>query len=192
MRTLGEYSVLIQPGLGGAGEDHWQRHWERVFPEFTRVEQKDWNSPVYDDWAVRLTEHVNRAPRPVVLVAHSAGTSLVMKWSFEHAEAAKKVAGAFLVAPTDRDRWNNPNGPRGFGGMILKRLPFPSAVVASRDDDRVTFDRAQHFAGAWGSLLFDAGRNGHLGSVAKLGLWPQGLVFFGQFLASLDSQARKG
>jgi hypothetical protein len=27
--------------------------------------------------------------------------------------------------------------------------------------------------------------NGHLGSAAKLGLWPQGLVFFGQFVGTL-------
>jgi len=69
--------------------------------------------------------------------------------------------------------------------MILKRLPFPSAVVAGRDDDRVTFERAREFAKAWGSIFFDGGNHGHLGSAAKLGLWPQGLVFFGQFLATL-------
>jgi len=167
MRDLRSFSVLIHPGLGGAGEDHWQTHWERAFPDFVRVQQADWEQPVYDDWAARLTEAVDKAPRPVVLVPHSAGT--------------------FFVAPSDRDRWNvgSPSGPRGFGGMILKRLPFPSAVVAGRDDDRVTFDRAQEFAKAWGSIFFDGGNHGHLGSAARLGLWPQGLVYFGQFLATL-------
>jgi predicted alpha/beta hydrolase family esterase len=187
MRTLSDFSVLIHPGLGGAGEDHWQTHWERAFPDFVRVQQADWDRPVYDEWAARLTEYVDRAPRPVILVPHSAGTSLVMKWSFEQPAAARKVAGTFFVAPSDRDRWKTPGGggPVGFGGMILKRLPFPSAVVAGRDDDRVTFDRAQEFAQAWGSIFFDGGMNGHLGSAARLGLWPAGLVFFGQFLATL-------
>lgn len=27
--------------------------------------------------------------------------------------------------------------------------------------------------------------NGHLGSASMLGVWPQGLVYFGQFLATL-------
>jgi hypothetical protein len=111
-----------------------------------------------------------------------------MKWSFDQPAAVKKVAGTFFVAPSDRDRWKTPGGggPVGFGGMILKRLPFPSAVVAGRDDDRVTFDRAQEFAQAWGSMFFDGGNHGHLGSAAKLGLWPQGLVFFGEFIATLN------
>ena len=74
---------------------------------------------------------------------------------------------------------------QGFGGMILKRLPYPSAVVASRNDERVRFERAQAFAEAWGSQFFDAGLNGHLGSDARLGVWPAGLVMFGQFLDTL-------
>ena len=187
MHNLSDFSVLILPGLGGAGEDHWQTHWQKAFPDFVRVQQAEWESPAYADWGPRLTEAVSKAARPVVLVAHSLGTSLTMRWSFDQPAAAKRVAGAFIVAPSDRDRWRvgDPSGPRGFGPMILKRLTFPSAVVASRDDDRVTFDRAQEFAKAWGSTFFDAGRNGHLGSAAKLGLWPQGLVFFGQFLATL-------
>ncbi|MDH5536037.1 MAG: alpha/beta hydrolase [Betaproteobacteria bacterium] len=188
MHTLNDFSVLILPGLGGAGEDHWQTHWERAFPEFVRVEQADWDRPVYDEWAARLTEAVGKAPKPVILVPHSAGTSLVMKWSFDQPTVAMKVAGAFMVAPSDRDRWKpgDPSGPQGFGGMILKPLPFPSAVVAGRDDDRVTYDRAQEFAKAWGSIFFDGGMNGHLGSAARLGLWPRGLVFFGQFIATLS------
>lgn len=187
MHTLNDFSVLILPGLGGAGEEHWQTHWERAFADFVRVQQADWDRPVYDEWAARLTDAVNKAPKPVVLVPHSAGTSLVMKWSFDQPAAAKKVAGAFMVAPSDRDRWKTPGGggPQGFGGMILKRLPFASAVVAGRDDDRVTYDRAQEFAKAWGSMFFDGGMHGHLGSAARLGVWPQGLVFFGQFLATL-------
>jgi predicted alpha/beta hydrolase family esterase len=188
MRELKDFSVLIQPGLNGAGADHWQTHWEKAFPDFRRVPQADWQKPVYDVWAKKLTEEVMKAPRPVVIVPHSAGTSLVMKWSFEQPDAVKKVAGVFFVAPSDRDRWNpgSTSGPQGFGNMILKRLPYPSMVVAGRDDDRVTFDRAQEFAKAWGSTFVDAGNKGHVGESSKLGLWPEGLVWFGQFLASLD------
>ncbi len=188
MQELKDFSVLILPGLGGAGEDHWQTHWERAFPDFVRVQQADWENVAYDEWAPRLTAAVNQAPRPVVLIAHSLGTSLTMKWSFDQPAAAGKVAGAFLVAPSDRDRFRVQNRPepRGFGQMLLKRLPFPSMVVASRNDDRVSFDRAQEFAKAWGSTLTDAGSLGHIGSAAKLGLWPAGLVWLGQFLASLS------
>ena len=190
MQTLDDYAVLIHPGLNGAGEDHWQTHWEHAFPDFVRVAQADWDRPVYTVWAAKLTETVERATKPVVIVPHSAGTSLVMKWSFEASAAVKKVAGVFFVAPTDRDRFMPPgtvSALQGFGGMILKRLPYPSAVVAGRDDDRVSYERAQEFAAAWGSMFFDGGMHGHLGSAAKLGVWPAGLVFFGQFLATLGA-----
>jgi predicted alpha/beta hydrolase family esterase len=153
-----------------------------------RVEQADWEKPVYADWSARLTEAVTRATRPVVLVAHSLGTSLTMRWSSEQAGHAKKVAGAFLVAPTDRDRFDaSPTSPvRGWGPMILEPLPFPSMVMASRNDDRVSFDRAREFAKAWGAALVDAGDLGHIGSASKLGLWPFGLFYFGQFVGSLS------
>lgn len=192
MHDLKNLTVLTLPGLHGAGPDHWQTAWEAAFPAFIRVEQADWEQPVYSEWAARLSEAVEHSPSPVVLIAHSLGTSLTMRWSFDRAALARKVAGAFLVAPTDRDRFDAPDSPlRAFGPMILKRLPFPSLVVASRNDDRVSFERAEAFAAAWGSRLVDAGSLGHIGSAARLGLWPFGLFWFGQFVGSLDLAGRK-
>jgi serine hydrolase len=187
MHDLNNLTILILPGLGGAGPDHWQTAWQKAFPSMRRVEQAEWEKPVYADWSARLTDTVARAERPIVLVAHSLGTSLTMRWAFEQPEHAKKVAGAFLVAPTDRDHFDaSPSSPvRGWGPMILKRLPFSSMVIASRNDDRVSFERAETFAAAWGSTLVDAGNLGHIGSAAKLGLWPFGLFYFGQFVGSL-------
>jgi predicted alpha/beta hydrolase family esterase len=187
-KDLSSYAVLVLPGLGGSGSEHWQTAWEGAFPSFRRVEQADWDRPVYQEWSAKLTAAVARSERPVVLIAHSLGTSLTMRWALEPSAHASMVAGAFLVAPTDRDRFDDvPDSPtRGFGKMILARLPFRSMVVASQDDDRVSFARARSFAAAWGSQFVDAGRHGHLGSAAKLGLWPAGLVWFGQFLATLD------
>jgi len=187
MRNLNDLTILILPGLGGAGEDHWQTHWQRAFPAMQRVEQTNWERPVFEEWSARLTDAVTRATRPVVLAAHSLGTSLTMRWSFEQRDHAKRVLGAFLVAPTDRDRFDaRPDSPvRGWGPMILEPLPFPAMVVASRNDDRVSFDRAELFAKAWGARFVDAGDLGHIGSAAKLGLWPFGLFYFGQLVGSL-------
>jgi len=188
MRSISDLTILILPGLGGAGADHWQTAWGAAFPGMQRVEQTNWEQPAYPEWSARLTEAVARATRPVVLVAHSLGTSLTMRWSFEQPGHAGKVAGAFLVAPTDRDRFDaSPSSPvRGWGPMILKPLSFPSMVLASRNDDRVAFERAEVFARAWGSTLVDVGNLGHIGSASKLGLWPFGLFCFGQFVGSLD------
>ncbi len=189
MQDLNNYNVLIVPGVGGSGAEHWQTFWEDAFPQFQRVQQADWDKPVYAEWAACLSAAVEKSTKPVVLVGHSLGTSLTMRWSLDNPALAKKVAGAFLVAPTDRDRFANvPDSPvQGFGNMLLKPLPFPTAVVASRDDDRVSFERAKVFADAWGASFTDAGSHGHLGSAAQLGLWPFGLVSFGQFIATLPA-----
>jgi predicted alpha/beta hydrolase family esterase len=113
------------------------------------------------------------------------GTALAARWSQE--ADTEKVAGAFLVATSDVDRLAATPGyrMRGFAPAITKRLPFPTMVLASRNDDRVAFDRAQAFASAWGSRFVDVGTLGHIGSAAKLGLWPQGLVWLGQFIDSV-------
>ncbi|MDI1246867.1 MAG: alpha/beta hydrolase [Rhodoferax sp.] len=187
MKFFSDYRVLVLPGRDGSGDDHWQTLWERLFPEFVRVQQRDWVRPVYSEWGLALTDAVTVAEKPVLLIAHSAGTSLTMRWAADRPDLARKVVGAFLVAPSDRDVLEgSPDNPiQGFGPMILKPLPFRSVVIASQNDPLVSFDRAKLFAQAWQSTLVDAGMQGHLGSAAKLGVWPQGLVTLGQFIATL-------
>jgi predicted alpha/beta hydrolase family esterase len=75
-----------------------------------------------------------------------------------------------------------------FGPMLLEPLPFPTMVLASRNDEMVSIERARVLASAWGSHFVDIGALGHIGSAAKLGLWPQGLVWLGQFIASLPKR----
>lgn len=188
MRDLSDFDILILPGWHSSGPDHWQTHWEAAFSNMRRVEQDDWDVPVYSAWSRRLTEAVKRCERPVLLVAHSLGTALATRWS--HEADTKAVAGAFLVATTDVDRYAGAPGEamRGFDPVIMQRLPFPSVVVASRNDERVSFERAMAFATAWGSHFIDAGALGHIGSAAKLGLWPQGLVWLGQFIESVGRE----
>jgi serine hydrolase len=185
MREMKDFDVLILPGWQNSGPDHWHTHWQAAFPRMRRVEQSDWESPVYSDWSRALTGAVNACERPALLVTHSLSNALVARWS--HEAGTKAVAGAFLVAPTDLDRFAGTHEAhsRGFDPLVMKRLPFPSFLLSSRDDPRVGFERAQIFAAAWGSRFVDVGPLGHIGSTAKLGLWPQGLVLFGQFIASL-------
>lgn len=185
MHAIEDFDILIVPGWHNSGPDHWQTHWQAALPNMRRVEQDDWEVPVYSDWSRRLSETVGQCQRPALLVAHSLGTALVTRWAHEHGPGP--VAGAFLVATSDVDSFaGTPGNPmRGFDPIVMKRLPFPSFVLASHDDHRVSFERSTAFASAWGSRLVDVGSLGHIGSAAKLGLWPQGLVWFGQLVASI-------
>jgi uncharacterized protein len=178
-----DFDILILPGWHNSEPGHWQSEWQSIFPNMIRVEQRDWDTPIYLDWAAQLTLAVARCRRPVLFITHSLGTALVMRWAHEH--DTRRVAGAFLVAASDRDRFDQaPDAPiRGFAPMLTTALPFPSMLLGSRDDHRVTFERAKFFADAWGSIFVDVGSLGHMDT--ELGLWPQGLVWLGQFIACL-------
>lgn len=182
---LNSFDFLILPCRDNASPDHWQSHWQLALPGMTRVEQDDWMDPQLALWAARLNEYLERASRPVILIAYSLGTSLIMHW----AKQAHRfnVAGAFMVATSDRgqpDIWPDAQ-KNGFAPMVLDRLPFPSMVLASRNDPYVVFDRSESFGAVWGATLVDMGHSGHMGNSDKLGLWPKGLFHLGSFVGSL-------
>lgn len=171
--------VLILPGLWNSGPQHWQTLWENTHPQWIRVEQRDWERPHRDDWVDTLEQAVRACSEPPYLIAHSLGCALVAHWS--QAKTGSRVAGAFLVAPSDVDAPSYPEGTHGFKPMPLAPLPFRSLVVASSNDEYVTIDRARQFADAWGSELVIIGDAGHINSASGLGNWPMGAELFRRF-----------
>jgi predicted alpha/beta hydrolase family esterase len=165
--------VLVVPGLGGSGPEHWQTAWERRFPRHVRVEQHNWDQPDLETWRATLERAVAAAGEPVAIAAHSLGCALV-------AHAARRapalpVRAALLVAPADVDSpAHTPPETHGFAPMPLARLPFPATVVASGNDPYVTLERARAFAAAWGAGFIDAGSRGHLNAASNLDDWPEG------------------
>jgi len=171
--------VLLLPGRGDSGPDHWQTHWERTFPEFERVIQSEWETPDARDWVQNLHEAIIRENRPAILVAHSLACCLVAHWVAFHSGPVK---GALLVAPSDVDSPTFSPGPVGFSPMPLQPLPFTSIVVASTDDERVSVSRSRQFAAAWRSEYVLLENRGHIGSAARLGSWPEGMKFLQKLL----------
>ena len=163
--------VLILPGLYNSGPEHWQSRWESVHQDFQRVMQDDWERPRCGDWIARLDAAVF-ATSDAVLVAHSSSCALVAHWAGRGGPGL--VRGALLVAPSDPEAASYPAGPTGFAPMPLERLPFPSIVVASTDDQYVSEARARTFAAAWASRLVIVGAAGHINSASGLGEWPAG------------------
>ena len=168
--------VLIVPGLGGSGPEHWQTAWADRLPRCSRVVQRDWDRPDRELWLQGLRQAIEAAGAPVVAVAHSLGCALVAhavsRWP---ALVARAVRAALLVAPADVDSpAHTPPETRGFAPMPLARLPFPATVIASSDDPYVTLARARAFAAAWGAAFVDAGALGHVNAASGLGDWPAG------------------
>ena len=183
MRTS-DVDILIVPGLTGSGPDHWQTRWQERLKTARRVEQDDWDRPQREAWTSRLAAAVEAATRPVVLVAHSCGVTTVV-----HAAAkmpAGRVVGAFLVAPpSERATEALAEIDRAFVPYPRDPLPFPSLVVASRNDEHCTWDEAGELALAWGSMLVDAGEAGHINTASGHGPWPEGALRLGTFLRTL-------
>ncbi|MCQ0986725.1 RBBP9/YdeN family alpha/beta hydrolase [Jiella marina] len=182
---VAEADILIIPGYKGSPENHWQSRWERKLSTAQRVAQAEWSKPVRDDWTDAVAEAVNGSRRPVVLVAHSLGVAAAVQ---AIPKFQRKVNGAFFVAPPDvASNAIRPKHLRTFGPYPRDPLPFPSLVVASRDDMFSSFDAAEDIAGAWGSLFIDAGQAGHINAESGHGPWPEGLLTFGKFMSHLPA-----
>jgi predicted alpha/beta hydrolase family esterase len=170
--------LLTVPGLEGSGPAHWQSLWEGLFPTARRVEQRDWHAPEREAWVAALEAAVAACPAPPVLVAHSLGCDAVVHWAARHGGAggARRARGALLVAPPDLEAPGLPPALHSFRPVPLAPLPFPSLLVASRDDPWARWEASEALARAWGSRLVDAGRAGHLNGASGLGAWPAGQV----------------
>lgn len=170
--------ILTVPGLMNSGPGHWQTIWEAELPHCRRVDLGSWHRPHRNSWVSNLNAAIAQADGPVILVAHSLGCHAVAWWAaLECREWSDKIAGALLVAPPEVDVAPVDERLSGFSPAPKSLLPFPSIVVASRDDPYIRFERARRLAQFWGSQFADAGQVGHINAASGLGEWS-----FGQFL----------
>jgi uncharacterized protein len=193
--------ILNAPGLWNSGPEHWQTHWERMLPDCIRIQQRNWETPVCDEWIATIESAVKEAgakksqsqiPDPfaaregwgtpeIVLTAHSMACVTVAHWAGKY--GGHGIAGALLAGPSDVEAPTYPKEPKGFCPIPMKRLPFPSILVASDDDKWVSLERAKLFADAWGSRFVNIGRAGHINSDSKMGEWPEGQRLLRELLA---------
>lgn len=183
-----EVDILIIPGYTNSDEDHWQSRWEAKLSTAKRVSQKDWHKPALEEWADAAAEAALACKKPVLAVAHSLGVPTLM-----HAlpRLQGKICGGFFVCPPDVENAAlRPKQLLTFGPYPRAPLPFPSIIVASRNDPFSDFAKAEKLAADWHSLFLDAGESGHINAASGHGPWPEGLMVFSQFLANLPSPAQ--
>jgi predicted alpha/beta hydrolase family esterase len=179
--------ILTVPGLANSGADHWQTLWEQQRSNCHRVELGQWDQPHRNSWVNQLNHTIRAAGRPVVLVAHSLGCIAVAWWALlEAADAGQLVAGALLVAPPDVEM---PCDERlaGFAPTPAAPLPFPTIVVASRNDPYLTIRAARQLAHAWHADFADAGAIGHINAASAIADWPFGRLLLDRLLARITS-----
>lgn len=175
--------VLILSGLWDSGPQHWQSHLEARHPDWRRVAHRDFNAPARNEWVAELDAAVADCAGAPVLVAHSLGCILAAHWAASGSPL--RAAGAFLVAPSDVDAPSYPIASNGFAPVPMAKLPFPSLVIASTNDEFVTRERALAFAEAWGSRYVEIGAAGHVNADAGYGDWPEGERLLLEFLEQI-------
>lgn len=102
MEGVMDQAIVIVPGIGNSGPDHWQSYWETAFPGAARIAPASWEAPDLADWTAALDTAVANAGASPLVICHSLGCLLFAHW---RAGSARAVRGAFLVAvPEIRQR----------------------------------------------------------------------------------------
>ena len=171
--------LLILPGIGNSGPEHWQSIWQAANPNFHRVVQQDWDHPQCADWVQALEQAVAHFGSRSVLVAHSLGCLLVAHWALL---TRHRIQGALLVAPPDTLAAAFPAQANTFSPAPLKPLPFPSIVVASSNDPYASISYSETLASAWSSRLVNIGAAGHINAASGFGEWDDGFLLLQSFI----------
>jgi hypothetical protein len=127
------WEPLLGPGLGRGYRVH--------APRMPRPEE-----PRYWTWACRIEELIRNTRRPV-LVGHSFGASVILKYLSENVRRPA-LAGVFLVATP---YWG-PNFPEfalapDFGARLRDLSPL--YLYHSRDDTESPFEHLAHYSAAF-------------------------------------------
>lgn len=182
--------VLTIPGLNNSGPDHWQTLWENTRGDCRRVDLGSWASPNRNAWITRLDAAIRDTDGPIILAAHSLGCLAVAWWgALQSQPYGWPIAGALLVAPPDCERVETPETIGGFGPTPRGPLPFPSILVASRNDPYIFYERAHSISKYWGSRFVDAGHSGHINAESRLGDWRFGQSLLESLIGPAQEQA---
>jgi uncharacterized protein len=178
--------ILTIPGLYGSDTRHWQTRWEDLHG-FTRVEQKNWNDPDYDQWAQCLLNYVDNctSKSEFVLVAHSLGCHLVAKI---FPLIKNYIEAVLFVAPPDLNSGVIKKDLSSFAVRHYHPLGVPGYLVYSENDPYADTDYSVRFGKQLGLLYISVGNRGHINSESHLGNWDEGFLFLDRLLDSIRTE----
>lgn len=174
-------SVLLLPGIGDSGPQHWQTRWDAKRPDCVRIQQHDWDKPICSEWMEALENAAHELGPDIFIAAHSLGCLLTAHWL---TGTSCKIRGALLVAVPDPSGQLFPSAATGFAPLSLRRLNCHSIVVASNNDPYASLEFAQQCAEQWGSRFVNIGNAGHINADSGLGDWQAGLNLLDQLMLS--------
>lgn len=82
--------TVVVPGVGGSEYNHWQSWLERQLMSCSRVQQKDWNQPILEQWIAQFVQTVAPIQDQIQIVAHSFGCLTTVAALTQHPEFNQK------------------------------------------------------------------------------------------------------
>ena len=179
-----DFDILIVPSIGGVAEGDWPSRWRAKLSTARFVHPVDPRERRREAWTEAVAGAAREATRPALFVGHGLGAAAIA--AAAAALDGADVRGAFLVAPPDEkglerlagSDWTPARGP----------LPWPSVVVASRNDPLGAYDAIAAFAADWGADLIDAGEASGLDAASGHGPWPEGLLRLAAFIKGIEKK----
>jgi len=162
-------TVLVVPGL----DDFAVTRWPQRVPGVRRVAAVDRSVPDLNRWAASVATAIDGCREAPLVVAHGFGALAALRATFLF---ERRVAGMMLVAPDDPDRHGV------LARLPATPLPYPTLVVASRDDRGIKITKAGALATRWGSRLVVTDR-------LDDDRWPEGDRLLRAFAAELVPRA---
>jgi predicted alpha/beta hydrolase family esterase len=178
--------INIIPGINNSGPEHWQTYWEHQYG-FTRIEQEDWDHPVYEKWKEKLVQSVtgNKVQKNTILIAHSLGCLLTVK---ALPEIQDYLSCIYLVAVPDPSMVFFSGQLQTFRNLPDKNLKVPGYLVYSENDPYSSIEFSVRYSRIWGLKAINAGRKGHLNSDSRLGVWEEGYEIFRRLLKEIQPE----
>lgn len=170
--------TIIVPGVGGSDYDHWQSWLQRQLISCSRVQQKDWNNPVLNEWVGNFVDTIALVNTSVQVVAHSFGCLTTIAAIDQYPELSKKIEKLILVAPANPARFGENGFARDSVGHYADyfhqiKLTIPTELMISENDPWLNYQDALILAQAWNVRANNLGHVGHINVESGFGPFPE-------------------
>lgn len=170
--------TLIVPGVGGSEYNHWQTCLQHQLSRCSRVQQKDWNHPVLQEWITEFVKALQDIQDDVQVVAHSFGCLTSVAALAQHPELTAKVKKLILVAPANPARFGEngfaPNSQTDYSHYFQQvQIQVPATLLISENDPWLSYADAEFLAKAWKLKPINLGQVGHVNVASGFGPFPE-------------------
>lgn len=174
--------IVSVPGIGNSGPNHWQTHWERIFPKMIRISPASWTAPELGNWVKEIDRVSGSSDMGPVFVCHSLGCLAFLHWA---QQTTSSWQGALLVGVPDATGVNFPKSAAGFAPRNISVMRSPMLVLESSDDPYDPVGEGRQLAQTAGGTVINLGCKGHINEASGLGDWKEGQGILTAFLAGL-------